>query len=55
MCKAMEEMRKETRKEERRIVALRMLKSRKLSYEEIAEFADLTVDEVKALDEQRPA
>ncbi|MGM9603780.1 MAG: PD-(D/E)XK nuclease family transposase [Faecousia sp.] len=55
MCKAMEEMRNETRKEERMIVALRMLKSRKLSYEEIAEFAGLTVDEVKELDGQRTA
>ncbi len=55
MCKAMEEMRNETRKEERIIVALRMLKSRKLSHEEIAEFAGLTVDEVKELDGQRTA
>ena len=33
-------------------IAKRMLKSGKLSYEEIAEFAELTVEEVKALDEK---
>ena len=48
MCKAMEEMRKEELIE----VAERLLKLKKLSYEEIAEIAKLTVDEVKALDEK---
>ena len=47
MCKAMEEMRKEELIE----VAERLLKLKKLSYEEIAEIAKLTVEEVKALDE----
>lgn len=51
MCKSMEEMRKEERIE----VAVRMLGSGKLTYEEIASFAALTVDEVKALDEKRSA
>ena len=51
MCKSMEEMRKEERIE----VAVRMLGSGKLTYEESASFAALTVDEVKALDEKRSA
>lgn len=51
MCKSMEEMRKEERIE----VAVRMLSSGKLTYEEIASFAALTVNEVKALDEKRSA
>ena len=51
MCKVMEDMRKEERIE----VALRMLKSHKLSYEEIAEFSDLTINEVKALDAKHSA
>ena len=33
-------------------IAERMLKSGKLSYEEIAEFAELTIEEVKALNEK---
>ena len=41
----------EMRKEELIEVAERLLKLKKLSYEEIAEIAKLTVEEVKALDE----
>lgn len=52
MCRAMEEMRNETAHEKAVQIAERMLKSGKLSYEEIAEFAELTVEEVKALDEK---
>lgn len=52
MCKAMEEMRNETAHEKAVEIAERMLKSGKLSYEEIAEFAELTVEEVKALNEK---
>ena len=52
MCKAMEEMRKETAHEKAVQIARRMLKSGKLSYEEVAEIAELTVEEVKALDEK---
>lgn len=48
MCKAMEDMRKEERIE----MAERLVKLRRLSYEEIAEIADLTVEEVKALEEK---
>lgn len=53
MCRAMEEMRNETAHEKAVQIARRMLKSGKLSYEEIAEYAELTV--VKALDEKRIA
>ena len=47
MCKKMEDI----RKQERIQIAERLVKLRRLSYEEIAEIADLTVEEVKALDE----
>ena len=53
MCKAMEDMRNEARaealKEKSISVARKMLKAGKFSYEEIAEYSDLTVDEVKEL------
>ena len=53
MFKAMEDMRNETRaealKEKSISVARKMLKAGKFSYEEIAEYSDLTVDEVKEL------
>ena len=48
----MEDMRNETAREERIAMAQRLLKLGKLSYEEIAETAVLTVEEVKALDEK---
>ena len=51
MCREIEEMRKEELIE----VAERLLKLKKLSYEEIAEIAKLTVEEVKALDEKEIA
>ena len=49
MCKAMEDMRNEAAKEQAIRVARKMLKAGKFSYEEIAEYSDLTVDEVKEL------
>ena len=56
LCRAMEEMRNETARETERAKAIKvakgMLQSGKLSYEEIAEIAELSVDEVKALDEK---
>ena len=55
MCKSIEEMRKEERIETRIEVAIRMLNSGKLTYEEIASFVDMTVEEVKELDERRTA
>ena len=48
MCKAMEDM----RKEERIQIAERLVKLRRLSYEEIAEIADLTVEEFIAKNQQ---
>lgn len=56
MCRAMEEMRNETARETEYAKAIKvakgMLQSGKLSYEEIAEIAELSIDEVKALDEK---
>ncbi len=52
MCRAMEQMRKETAMAERRKAAKRMIKAGKLSYEEIAEYQELTLDEVKGLAEE---
>ena len=49
MCKAMEDMRNETAHEKAVEIAKRMLKSGKLSCEEIAEFAELSVDEIISL------
>ena len=53
MCKSMEDMRNETRaealKEKSISVARKMLKAGKFSYEEIAYFSGLTIDEVKEL------
>ncbi len=53
MCRIMEEMRNETARETEHAKAIKvakgMLKSGKLSYEEIAE---LSIAEVKALDEK---
>ena len=51
MCKAMEDMRKSERIE----IALRMLKAGKYASEDIADILQMTVDEVKALDESKPA
>lgn len=55
MCRAMEEMRNETVRERNIEIAKTMLASKKLSYEDIALFSGLTVDEVKSLDAKRPA
>lgn len=52
MCRAMEEMRNETAREKAVQIAKRMLQSGKLSYEEVAEIAELTIEEVKALDKK---
>lgn len=46
MCRAIEEMRKEELIE----VAERLLKLRKLSYEEIAEVTELSVEEIEGVD-----
>ena len=51
MCRAMEEMRNETARETEYAKAIKvakgMLQSGKLSYEEIAEIAELTIEEVR--------
>ena len=52
---AMEEMRNETVRERNIEIAKTMLASKKLSYEDIALFSGLTVDEVKSLDSKKPA
>ena len=53
MCKSMEEMRNEASRSKVIQIARRMLDSGKLTYEEIAEFSDLTIEEVKTLDEMK--
>ena len=55
MCKAMEDMRNEAVKKNAIKAARSFLTLEKLSYEEIASSLSLTVDEVKALDESKPA
>ena len=52
MCRVMGEMRNETEHAKAIKVAKGMLQSGKLLYEEIAEIAELSIDEVKALDEK---
>ena len=49
MCKVIEDMRKEERKEERIEIAKNMLFDGILSLEKIAEYARLPIDEVKKL------
>lgn len=59
MCKVMEDMRNEAAREAVKENAIKAARSflalGKLSYEEIANSLGLTVDEVKALDESKPA
>ena len=63
MCKIMEDLNnkaakeaaKEARKDERRKNALTMIKIGRLSFEEIALYSGLTVDEVKTLAEGETA
>ena len=55
MCRAIEEMRKETAHEKAVQIAQNMLQWKKLSYEEIAEAVELSVDEIKALDTKKSA
>ena len=53
MCKAMEDMRKEAaleaRFDERREVANRLLKKGTMSFEEISEISQLSLEEIRAL------
>lgn len=59
MCRAIEEMREETAREATHAkavaVAQKMLNTGKMSYEEISDFVDLPVEEIKALDTQKSA
>ena len=55
MCRAMEEMRNESVRERNIEIAKTMLASKKLSYEDIALFSGLTVDEVKELANKKSA
>ena len=59
MCRAIEEMREETAREATHAkavaVAQKMLNTGKMSFEEISEFVDLPVEEIKALDTQKSA
>ena len=52
MSRVLEEMRKETARETAIKVSKGMLESGKLTYEEIAKITELTIDEVRALDEK---
>ena len=51
MCKIVEELREDARMEERRQFAISMIKDGKLSFEDIAKYSGLTLEEVKALAE----
>lgn len=55
MCKAMEDMRKQTLEEGMRAVALRMLELGKNSLDEISIVSGLSLDEVKKLNEDKSA
>ena len=59
MCRAMEEMRDATAREARYQqaieIALKMLKTGKMTYDEIASMVELPVEEVKALDSKKSA
>ena len=55
MCKAMEDMRNQAARENTLSIARRMLKTGKYTYEDIADVLEISVDEVKALDESQSA
>ena len=49
MCKIFEDLGKEERKEAKKEIALRMLKSGKYPIEDVAELVDLSVEELQKL------
>ncbi len=53
MCKLNEEMRNETAEMKSVEIALKILKKGKLTYEEIAEYSGLTLEEVQNLAENQ--
>ena len=55
MCLIMEELREESAREAKIEIAQKMLNTGKMSYEEISDFVDLPVEEIKALDTQKSA
>ena len=55
MCKVLEDMRNETAMNEREKMAKRLIAQGKLSLEDIAEAADLPVEKVREISEQRSA
>ena len=55
MCKAMEDMRNEAVLRHAKKTALRMLANGKLTHEEIAECAGLTLEQVKELAQEKSA
>lgn len=55
MCRIMEEVREESAREAKIEIAQKMLNTGKMSYEEISDFVDLPVEEIKALDTQKSA
>ena len=55
MCKAMEDMRNETARENTLQIANNMLGMKKFTYEDIARATGLTVDEIKELDSKKSA
>lgn len=59
MCKAMEDMRNEAAREADKArmvrIARRMLSMGKYTYDDIADVLEISVDEVKALTEDKPA
>ena len=55
MCKAMEDMRNEADKARMVKIARHMLSMGKYTYDDIADVLEISVDEVKALTEDKPA
>ena len=55
MCREMENMRRETAHEKAVEIAKKILLSGKLTTEDIADFSGLSIEEVKALSEQKTA
>jgi len=53
MCKAMEDMRNEAKLEERKEVANRLLKKGGMSFDDIAEISQLSVEEVQTLADRK--
>lgn len=55
MCKIVEELRDDARREERRQIAISLIEEGSLSFEQIAKVSKLSLEEVKALAEGKPA